>query len=98
MTESIEKRFWNKVNKHGPIVSPKLGHCWLWTGGAGAYGVFWLKGASIGAHVMAWLLHTGLRPIKFVLHKCDNSLCVRFTHLYEGTQRENIDDKVARNR
>lgn len=60
--------------------------------------MFWLDGASISAHVMAWLLHTGLRPIKFVLHKCDNGLCVRFSHLYAGTQRENINDKVARNR
>jgi len=33
-----------------------------------------------------------------VCHHCDNPTCVRIDHLFLGTQQENIDDKVSKNR
>lgn len=37
------------------------------------------------------------RKIK-VLHTCDNTSCVNYNHLYAGTQYDNIQDRVKRNR
>jgi hypothetical protein len=33
-----------------------------------------------------------------VLHHCDNPRCVRFSHLFLGTQKDNIDDMFAKGR
>lgn len=34
----------------------------------------------------------------FVLHKCDNPLCVRDFHLFKGTQADNLKDMDAKGR
>lgn len=46
---------------------------------------------------MAWFLATGQWPER-LRHSCDNPLCCEFAHLLPGTQQQNMDDKVARNR
>lgn len=82
-------------------VSPEpTSGCALWTGAsAGRYGVFWLDGRNVQAHHVAFFLATGRWPSTPVLrHKCDVSHCVEFRHLIEGTQAQNIADKVARGR
>lgn len=35
---------------------------------------------------------------KWILHKCDNSMCVNPAHLYAGTREENVRDAVSRRR
>ncbi|CCJ33589.1 HNH endonuclease signature motif containing protein [Caloramator australicus] len=35
---------------------------------------------------------------KVIMHKCDNPRCVRPSHLELGTQKDNIEDKVKKNR
>ena len=50
----------------------------------------------VGAHRIAWELTNG--PISMglnVLHRCNVAACVRPTHLYLGTQRENTRDSIA---
>ena len=47
------------------------------------------------------LEHSLGRPIKHgyrALHKCDRRSCVRSSHLYEGTQKENMRDRDVRGR
>jgi hypothetical protein len=34
---------------------------------------------------------------QWVLHRCDNKMCVRPSHLYSGSHQENMDD-VSRSR
>lgn len=88
------KIFWDKVNK--------TSDCWNWTGatnkwkrGLGGYGIIGIDGKNIKSHRFSWELHNGPIPKgKFVLHKCNNRLCVNPDHLYLGTQRNNMMDRV----
>ena len=100
--ELIE-RFWSKVNKDGPIPSacPQLGRCWLWTGTLlkpWPYGQISVANKRMLAHRLSWLIHAGLEPTGQVNHKCDNHSCVRPSHLYEGTQADNMRDAASRAR
>lgn len=89
--KNAKTRFWNNVAK-----SPS---CWLWTGSiTGAkYGRIYVDGKIVYAHRYSYSLNIG--PITnnlFVLHKCDNTICVNPEHLFLGTQSENVRDKVAK--
>jgi hypothetical protein len=99
MLVSVEERFFRHVNKDGPI-HPVLGtKCWLWTGGTnGRYGKLNLEGRTALAHRVAWFLEYGRWPEPCALHRCDVTLCVRYDHLFEGTQDDNMDDRERKGR
>ena len=62
-------------------------------------GKVWLGGGGRRpAHVVAWWLQMGAWPRPQCLHKCDRPGCVRFSHLFEGTVRANVDDMIAKGR
>ncbi len=87
----VEERFWGRVDKSG--------ECWLWTGNRypNGYGRVWWKGASHGAHRVAWELATTAWPgDSQVLHRCDNPQCVNPAHLFLGTQRDNMRDRLTK--
>lgn len=85
---SLISRFWKKVNKTDT--------CWLWEANTNnkGYGTIWVKenGKKELAHRTAWFLETGKWPEHNTLHTCDNPVCVRFSHLTQGTQKDNIRD------
>jgi hypothetical protein len=101
-----QERFWEKVNKNGPIPAdrPELGPCWLWTGcitqdtaaHKGGYGRFWLYRPAqpfkqIPAHRYAYEQLVG--PIPPTLepdHLCRNRACVNPGHIEPVTRRENV--------
>lgn len=96
-------RFWSKVNKEGRAPRPSLGPCWEWTGSTssgrgGCYGRFFFEGEILGAHVVSFFFEHGRWPSPACLHRCDNGVCVRPEHLYEGTQADNIADMQRRGR
>jgi hypothetical protein len=99
--QTVESRFWSHVDKHGPLLRPKLGRCWQWTGGAqarGRYGAIYVDGKLQSAHRVAWFFETGEWPDPNACHKCDNTLCVRFSHLFEGTPKDNAIDREQKGR
>jgi uncharacterized protein YeaC (DUF1315 family) len=100
MQATTEARFWCKVNKSGPTVHAELGPCWLWTGSTknGRYGNFWFINKNELAHRVAWFIETGKWPDPNALHRCDVTLCVRFTHLFEGNTKDNVADREAKRR
>jgi hypothetical protein len=103
-----ELRFWSKVNREGPIPIhfPELGPCWVWTGkihrqcgGRKDYGVIWTNGKELFTHRLSYSMHFGKIPEgQSVLHHCDNPPCVRPSHLYLGTQKDNVRDMMTRSR
>jgi hypothetical protein len=101
----IEIRFWTNVNKNGPVPrhSPNLGACWLWTGrrhGSGCrYGAIGFNGVkNVSVHRLAFFLEYGRWPVPQALHRCDVCLCVRPSHLFEGTPRDNAQDREQKGR
>ena len=92
----MEERFWKKVNK-----SSSNG-CWEWTACCNnmGYGKFAIHPGWRLAHRVAFELHHK-RPIingLHLLHSCDNPKCVNPSHLSEGTNQDNINDKLAKGR
>jgi HNH endonuclease/helix-turn-helix protein len=97
----IADRFWPKVKKTET--------CWLWTGGLDGSGYGHIVESrsvpgKVGTHRrashVAWEIETG-RPFPAgmrALHTCDNPTCVRFEHLFLGTQQDNIRDMDAKGR
>lgn len=88
-------RFWSHVKK-GP-------GCWIWTGafsarGYGVYQAIEPFRVNTCASKVAWFYATGEWPSVYMLHKCDNTACVRPDHLFPGTQKENMEDKVRKGR
>jgi hypothetical protein len=102
---TLEERFWSKVNKNGPIPEhcPEIGQCWVWTCSKHTfgYGQFWMgpDAGLKGAHIASWILaHRALPKGAWVLHRCDNPSCVRPSHLFLGTQVDNMQDMHQKGR
>lgn len=110
LSEDFQARFWPKVNKDGPIQPhcPELGQCWQWIGyvqkrgkNSGGYGRSGGGGSKycIYAHRGSWILHCAPVPENlYVLHKCDNRICVNPSHLFLGTYRDNYYDSLKKGR
>ena len=96
--ESLRIRLWRKI-KRG-----KKNECWPWIGKAkiNGYGILGLGGRGAGnvlAHRAAYELSVGPIPDGFYLcHKCDNPPCCNPTHLFVGTQLDNLRDASVKKR
>lgn len=99
---TVKSRFWDKVNKSGPVHPTLKTRCWLWTRSTmgGGYGQFSVKARSpLFAHRYSWEIHNGEIPNGLcVLHHCDNTRCVNPKHLFLGTRKDNSDDMVTKGR
>jgi len=91
----IMERFMSKVQK--------TDDCWIWIGSHNNHGygkmMYPRKGEFIYAHRLSYILHKGEIPDGLlVLHKCDNPLCVNPSHLFLGTQLDNVHDAIHKGR
>lgn len=92
--KSPADRLWSRVAKTGT-------GCWEWQGyrlplGYGQIGV---RKKVVLTHRLAWELTHGPIPDGLVVrHKCDNPPCCNPDHLELGTQQDNVNDAIERNR
>lgn len=94
ITDSLVKRFWEKVEKSED--------CWIWTASKSerGYGRIGLTaGKAVNASRVSWVIHNGPIPGDlFVCHTCDNPSCVSPHHLFLGTRQDNINDMMIKKR
>lgn len=100
LSDADSQRFWSVIDKNGPANSATLGPCWISekTNRAG-YGYFFLSGKLLRSHRVSFMIFRG--PIPFgikVCHECDTPSCVNPSHLFLGTQKDNIRDSMAKGR
>lgn len=75
--------------------------CWYWTGAinSSGYGHMTLRPTTIYAHRISYSLYKGvIKDELYVLHKCDNKLCVNPDHLFLGTHDDNMKYMVTKGR
>lgn len=88
----------------GPRRDPFLGSiditpgCWLWIGPKDGCG-YGKLGRKL-AHRVSWERHNGplASPKVYVCHSCDTPACVNPTHLFLGSQRDNMADMRLKGR
>jgi hypothetical protein len=75
--------------------------CWTWKGAVNAsgYGTITIDGKTQVASRMAYRyfvsdIYEGMN----VCHHCDNPLCIRPSHLFLGTQQDNMIDRNSKGR
>lgn len=97
----LAERFWEKIDKNGPLWNGTP--CWVWTGARNTFGYGQIqRGAGSGrvqAHILSWEIRTGHAPNNLcVLHHCDNPPCVNPAHLFLGTKKDNTADMTRKGR
>lgn len=76
-------------------------NCWIWIGmrNRDGYGGFNIDRPAYRAHRLMWeLFGPSIKPGQCLLHICDNTFCVRPTHLKIGTQKDNVVDRDNKGR
>lgn len=89
-----DQKFWRHVRI-------RTTGCWKWTGclWSNGYGRVRRNGRCVVAHRIAWELTNNPVPEgKLVLHKCDVRSCCRPSHLFIGTDADNVRDCIRKGR
>ena len=87
----------SRLDVEGPIMEGMDSPCFEYMGGRfnTGYGQVSWEGKTWLAHRLIWFLMTEEHPKKsLVLHKCNNPICCRLSHLYLGTHADNTHDSM----
>ncbi len=90
----LAERFIEKVNINAA-------GCWNWVAAVNrnGYGSCWDGTRVETASRLAYRLFVGEIPSgMYVLHQCDNPLCVRPSHLFLGSHQDNMEDRDLKGR
>jgi hypothetical protein len=93
MAFELPGRFWAKVMGRDPA------NCWIWNANTRqGYGRFKFQGRVHSAHRLI-AQACGIEVAgQIIRHSCDTPSCVNPSHLIPGTQKQNVEDRDARNR
>lgn len=84
-----QTKFWTRVKK--------TSKCWLWIGDKNEKGYGRYNNQK--AHRISFSIHNKKLIGNFhVLHRCDNPSCVNPLHLFLGTHKDNMQDKILKRR
>ena len=75
--------------------------CRVWSGSQDyRYGYLWYDGARYWVHRLSFVAFNerDIAKGKQINHHCDVRMCLESTHLYEGTQHNNLEDMWERGR
>lgn len=87
LRESVEDRFWAKVQKSGG--------CWEWQASVSSvgYGAFWDGRTMNKAHRVSYeYAHGPIKPGSDIDHICHNRICVNPEHLRQTTRKQNAEN------
>lgn len=93
-------RFTDPMERFNSHVT-KTDTCWLWDSFTpkGRANSFMLKGRTLNAARASYTLHKGeISAGCVIMHSCDNPACVNPSHLFEGTQADNLTDMRQKKR
>lgn len=94
----IMPRKYRRIIEERSIPEPNSG-CWIWLGSFNRWGYGTGLHKSEYAHKRSWREYNGPVPAGlWVLHRCDNPACVNPDHLFLGTGKDNVRDKVSKGR
>lgn len=106
--KKVEKRLLNQSKRVGECLE------WTGRLNPMGYGIFKLRSSetkgltyvtpkrsniSLSTHRVAYKIWVGDIPKGlYVLHRCDNRLCIEPSHMYLGTHQDNMNDMMKKNR
>lgn len=90
-------RFWSKVSVAGPE------ECWDWIGAktSNGYARMIIEGKSVMGSRVSYMIAHDLDEFPeglHALHHCDRPICVNPSHIFTGTDRDNLYDSMEKGR
>ena len=93
-------RFWGKVDKEKSEIFYNGTRCWEWIAWHNnkGYGQVWIGKLQYSHRISHEIEFGEISSNLFVLHHCDNTLCCNPSHLFLGTQKDNMADMSNKGR
>lgn len=95
---TLRERFWNNVDLPFNATDED---CWLWKAAKDScgYGRMSVNNTNSTMHRLSFELHKGSIPSgMLVCHTCDTPSCVNPSHLFLGTEKDNMRDMKSKGR